>query len=73
MKVYIYIIISILIYLYIIKNNTYILTRDHHLYFWGIIVIILLLGYLMRYQKYHMYKFLKNLKEIDEKPYFYIK
>ena len=72
MKILIYIIISILIYIYIMKNNTYILTRNHHLYFWGTIIGILILCYFMKYHKYHVYKFFKNLKEIDEKPYYSI-
>ena len=70
MKIYIYIIIAIIIYFYIIKNQTYILTREHHMYFWGAIAIILLLCYLMKYHKYHMYKFFKNLNDVDKKPYY---
>ena len=53
------------------KNDTYILTRNHHIYFWGTIIGILILCYFMKYHKYHVYKFFKNLKEIDEKPYYY--
>ena len=70
MKIYIYIIIAIIIYIYIIKNQTYILTREHHMYFWGIIGILLLLCYLMKYHKFHMYKFLYNIKQVDDKPYY---
>jgi hypothetical protein len=71
MKIYIYIIIAIVIYLYIIKNDIYIIDRTHHMYFWGIIGGILLICYLMRFHKYHLYKFFYNMKKVDDKPYFY--
>ena len=70
MKIFFYIIISIIIYFYIFRNNIYILERNHHIYFWGTIGIILLLCYLMKYHKYHMYKFLYNIKQVDDKPYY---
>ena len=72
MKIYFYIIIAIIIYIYILRNNIYILERNHHIYFWGVIGIILLLCYLMKHHKYHMYKFLYNIKNVDDKPYYYI-
>ena len=71
MKIYIYIIISIAIYLYIVKNNIYILDRNHHIYFWGSIITILFICYLLKYHKYHVYKLLYNIKKTDEKPYYY--
>ena len=54
------------------KYYTQILTRNHHLYFWGTITAILILCYFMKFHKYHVYKFIKNLKKIDEKPYYYM-
>ena len=73
MKIFLYIIIAIFIYLYIIKKQYIIFTRIHHIYFWGTIASILLLCYFMKYHKFYMYKFFYNLKQIDEKPYFYTK
>ncbi len=70
MKIFFYIIISIFIYFYIFTNNIYILERYHHIYFWGTIGFILLLCYLMKYHKFHMYKFLYNIKQVDDKPYY---
>ncbi len=70
MKIFFYIIISIIIYFYIFTNNIYILERHHHIYFWGTIGFILLLCYLMKYHKFHMYKFLYNIKQVDDKPYY---
>ena len=55
MKIYFYIIIAIIIYFYIFKYNIYILERNHHIYFWGVIGCILLLCYLIKYHKYHIY------------------
>lgn len=70
MKIFIYITIAIITYFYILKNNIYTIERNHHLYFWGIIGSILIICYLMKYHKYHMYKFLYNMKKVDEKPYY---
>jgi len=70
MKIFIYIIIAIAIYFYIFKNNIYTLDKYHHIYFWGTIASILFICYLMKYHKYHTYKFLYNLKKVDEKPYY---
>ena len=70
MKIYIYIIIAIVIYLYILKNDIYVIDRTHHMYFWGSIGAILLICYLMKYHKYHMYKFFYNMKKVDDKPYY---
>lgn len=70
MKIYIYLIISIIIYFYIIKNNIYTLSTNHHMYFWGTIFIILLIIYLLKYHKYHFYKFLQNINEVNKKPYY---
>ena len=71
MKILIYIIILIAIYLYFIKNNIYEFAYKEHFYFWATIASILLLSYLFKYHKFHLYKFFYNLKEIDKKPYFY--
>jgi hypothetical protein len=71
MKIYIYIIILIGIYVYIIRNNIYEVGNKQHIFFWLTIASILLLSYLFTYHKYHLYKFFYNLKEIDKKPYFY--
>jgi len=70
MKIYIYIIIAISIYLYIIKDNKYPLERIHHIYFWTTIALILLLCYFMKFHKFHLYKFFYNLKTVDDKPYY---
>ena len=70
MKIYIYLIIAIIIYFYILQKNIYVLTNLHHIYFWGTISIILLIIYLMKYQKYHFYKFLQNINDVHKKPYY---
>lgn len=70
MKIFIYLTIAIIIYLYILQKNIYVLTNLHHIYFWGAIAIILLIIYLMKYHKYHVYKFLQNMKDVDKKPYY---
>ena len=70
MKIYIYLIINIIIYFYILQKNLYVLTNLHHIYFWGIISIILLIIYLMKYHKYHFYKFLQNINDVHKKPYY---
>ena len=70
MKIYIYLIIAIIIYFYILQKNIYVLTNMHHIYFWGIISIILLIIYLMKYHKYHFYKFLQNINDVHKKPYY---
>ena len=70
MKIYIYIFIAIAIYFYIIKYDKYTLSKEHHIYFWITIGTTLLLCYLMKYHKYHLYKFFHNLKTVDEKSYY---
>ena len=70
MKIFIYLTIAIIIYFYILQKNIYVLTNLHHIYFWGSIAIILLIIYLMKYHKYHVYKFLQNMKDVDKKPYY---
>ena len=70
MKIFIYLIILILIYFYILKKNIYIITRNQHIYFWVTIFIILFICYLMKYHKYHLYKFLENITLVHQKPYF---
>ena len=72
MKIYIYIIIVIIIYFYIVKNNLYTLTNIQHIYFWGIISIILLLCYLFIKEKRFIYKVLKNINSVDKKGYYLI-
>ena len=69
MKIFIYLIIIILIYFYNLQKNIYILTRNQHIYFWATIFIILIICYLMKYHKYHLYKFLHNLTTVHHKPY----
>ena len=71
MKIFIYLIIIILIYFYNLQKNIYILTRNQHIYFWITIFIILIICYLMKYHKYHLYKFLHNLNSVHQKPYVY--
>ena len=70
MKIYFYIFIAIAIYFYIIKYDKYPLSKEHHIYFWITIATILLLCYLMKYHKFHLYKFFYNLKTLDEKSYY---
>jgi len=70
MKIYIYIFFAISIYLYFILHYKYPLQRIHHIYFWTTILLILLLCYLMKFHKFHLYKFFYNLKTVDEKPYY---
>ena len=71
MRIIYYIIILIGIYIYIIRNNIYEISNKEHIYFWVTIGSILLLTYLFKYHKFHLYKFFYNLKKIDQKPYFY--
>jgi hypothetical protein len=70
MKIFIYLTIAVIIYIYILQKNIYVLTNLHHIYFWSIIATILLIIYLMKYHKYHVYKFLQNMKDVDKKPYY---
>ncbi len=72
MKIYIYIFIAISIYFYIFKNNIYIILPIHHFYFWSSIGTILFICYLFTFHKYHVYKFLYNIKKINDKPYYHL-
>ena len=33
-------------------------------------IFILFICYLMKYQKYHLYKFLQNMNDVHNKPYY---
>ena len=70
MKIFIYLLIIIIIYFYILQKNLYIISRNQHIYFWICIAIILFICYLMKYQKFHLYKFLHNMNDVHKKPYY---
>ena len=52
-------------------KKIYLIEKSQHIYFWTIICTILLLCYLFKYHKYHVYKLLYNIKKVDEKPYYF--
>ena len=70
MKILIYLLIIIIIYFYILQKNIYIISRNQHIYFWISIAIILFICYLMKYHKFHLYKFLQNMNDVHKKPYY---
>ena len=68
MKLIILLIIIITLYYYINKRFPDKLSTKNHVYFIIFIIVFLTICYMMNYQKYFIYKLMKNIKEVNEKP-----
>ena len=64
------IILGIIIFIYYQINKWYPfeLGWNYHLYFYGFVIVYLLFYYLMSNQKPFVYKMLKNVQEVHDKP-----
>lgn len=68
MKSLIFLIILITIYYQINKRYPEKLSCKNHIYFGVFCTIYILLFYILKYQKYFVYKVLKSVKDVNEKP-----
>ena len=68
MKSIIFLIIIIIIYYQINKRFPDKITKKGHIYFIIFCIVYCIIVYFMKYQKLFVYRVLKNIKEVDERP-----